>query len=47
MFDTVNGIRLLIRYFNAEFLLNGHHHFDGIQAVQAKVVREVRCAGDL
>ena len=47
LFDTVNDIRLLVRYLNAKFLLNGHDHFDGIQAVQAKVVREVRCAGDL
>lgn len=47
LFNTMDDIRLLVRYLNAEFLLNGHHHFDGIQAIQAEVVRKVRCAGDL
>jgi len=29
------------------YLLNGHHHLDGVQAVEAEVVREVGGAADL
>jgi hypothetical protein len=47
MLHAVNGISFLVGYLNAEFLLDGHHHLNGIQAVKAKVVRKVRCAGDL
>jgi hypothetical protein len=29
------------------YLLNGHHHLDGVQAVKTEVVREMRGTGDL
>lgn len=45
--NTVDSIRLLVGNLNAEFLFNGHHNFNGIQAVQSKVICEVRVGSDL
>lgn len=47
MLDAVNGIRLFVGNLDAELLLNRHHHFDRIQAVKTKIVREMSCTGDL
>lgn len=44
---AVDGIRLLVRNLDAELFLDRHHDLDGIQAIQAQVILEVRCACDL
>ena len=40
---TMDSIGLLVRDLNAEFFLNCHYYLNGIQAVQTKIVHEVRC----
>ena len=44
---TVNGIGLLVWNLDAELLLNGHDHLDGVERVQSKVIGEMRGSGDL
>jgi hypothetical protein len=44
---AVDGVGILIRDLDAELLLNGHHDLHGVQAVEAEVVGEVCCGGDL
>jgi hypothetical protein len=39
--DGVDGVGILVRDLNAEFLLNGHDDLDGVEAVKAEVVGEV------
>lgn len=39
--NGVDGVCVLVGDLNAEFLLDSHHNLNGIQAVQAEVVREV------
>ena len=41
LIDTVNGIGFFIWDLDAEFLLDGHDDFDGVEAVEAEVVAEV------
>lgn len=41
LLTAVDSIRLLVWNLDAEFFLDGHHHLDGIQAVQSKVILEV------
>jgi hypothetical protein len=43
----VNGIGFLVGDFDAEFFLNCHDHFNGIQAIQSKVILKVRRSADL
>lgn len=43
----VNGISILIRNLNAEFLLDRHHYLHSVEAVQAKVVGKVSSGLDL
>lgn len=44
---AVDGVRVLVRDLDAELLLDGHDHLDGVEAVEAEVVGEVCCRGDL
>jgi hypothetical protein len=43
----VNGIGFLVGDFDAEFFLNCHDHFNGIQAIQSKVILKMRRSADL
>ena len=47
LIDGVDSICLLVRNLNAEFLLDGHDDFDGVQAVQTEVVSKMRDWVDL
>lgn len=43
----MDGVCLLVRDLDAELFFNGHNDLDGVQAVQAQVVLEMRRAADL
>jgi hypothetical protein len=47
LIDAVDGIGLLVRDLDAEFLLDRHDHLDRVEAVQAEVVAKVRGCVDL
>jgi hypothetical protein len=44
---ALDFVSFLVRNFNREFFLNGHDDFDGVQAVETKVVGEGGVQGDL
>lgn len=41
--DAVDGVGVLVRDLDAELLLDGHDHLDGVEAVEAEVVGEMCC----